>query len=378
MRILHVIPSLAAVHGGPSVVLPIMERALSAEGVEVETVTTDDDGPGRHHDKGDGNPREENGVIRRYFQKQTEFYKVSLPLARWLKKEVSRFDVVHIHAMFSFTSIAAARAARRAGVPYVIRPLGVLNQYGVKQRRAFLKRVSLRWVEGPLLRDAAAVHFTLPEERDEAQLLGLAFSPVVIPLGLEATPLPPANPAARPTVLYLSRIDPKKNIEGLLGAWKLIQPAHPDWQLVIAGSGDPAYELTLRKLAEDLGVSSSVVWPGLVKGQEKSQLLSDARIFTLPSYSENFGIAAAEALLAGKACVFTPGVAVGALAARHGAAMLAAGPAAELVAPPLAALMDQPKNRDALAASALVFAAAELSAAVMGRNLRQLYQTVSR
>ena len=47
MRVLHVIPSLSLAHGGPSVVLPVMERALTAAGVEVETATTDDDGPGR-------------------------------------------------------------------------------------------------------------------------------------------------------------------------------------------------------------------------------------------------------------------------------------------------------------------------------------------
>ena len=166
MRILHVIPSLAPVHGGPSVVLPIMERVLTAEGCNVETVTTDDDGPGLRNGKGDGNAREENGVTRRYFPKQTEFYKVSLPLARWVKQEVKRFDVVHIHALFSHTSNAAANAARRAGVPYVIRPLGVLNQYGVTQRRTLLKRLSLRWVEQPILRHAAAVHFTLEAERE--------------------------------------------------------------------------------------------------------------------------------------------------------------------------------------------------------------------
>jgi len=376
MRILHVIPSLAAVHGGPSVVLPIMERALTAEGIEVETVTTDDDGPGQRNDKGNGEPRHENGAVRRYFPKQTEFYKVSLPLARWLKEEVGRFDVVHIHALFSHASIAAARAARRAQVPYVIRPLGVLNQYGVKQRRASLKRVSLRWIEGPLLRDAAAVHFTLDDERIEAQLLGLPFAPVVIPLGLEAAPLPPANPTAQPTVLFLSRIDPKKNIETLLAAWKILIPSHPEWRLVIAGSGDPGYEMTLRKLAEELGLGSSVVWPGLVKGQEKSQFLSDAQIFTLPSHSENFGIAAAEALLAGKACVFTAGVAVGALAASHAAALLSPEGAAGL-AQSLGSLMDPPEMRIALAASAKSFAAGELSAAVMGQNLKALYHRLS-
>ncbi|MEQ1841601.1 MAG: glycosyltransferase, partial [Verrucomicrobiales bacterium] len=143
MRILHVIPSLALCHGGPSVVLPIMERALLAGGMEVETITTDDEGPGRRNGKGDGTPREENGIVRRYFPKQTEFYKVSFPLARWMRKALHDFDVVHIHALFSHTSIAAARAARSAGVPYVIRPLGVLNQYGITQRRALLKQLSL-------------------------------------------------------------------------------------------------------------------------------------------------------------------------------------------------------------------------------------------
>jgi hypothetical protein len=161
-----------------------MERALTAQGVEVETITTDDDGPSLRNNKGDGEVRDENGVVRRYFRKQTEFYKVSLPLARWLKREVRRYDAVHIHALFSHTSIAAARAAKQAGVPYIIRPLGVLNQYGITQRRAFLKQFSLRWVEGPILRQAAAVHFALDAEREEAWRLGIAFKTAVIPLGI--------------------------------------------------------------------------------------------------------------------------------------------------------------------------------------------------
>src|SRR5688572_9999706 len=112
VKVLHVIPSLSLVHGGPSVALPIMEGALRDLGIEVETATTDDNGAGKRCTKALGVPTSENGVTRWYFRKQTEFYKVSLPLRRWLQREVSRFDVIHIHALFSFASVAAAMAAR--------------------------------------------------------------------------------------------------------------------------------------------------------------------------------------------------------------------------------------------------------------------------
>ena len=75
-------------------------------------------------------------MTRWYFPKQTEFYKFSFPFWRWLRRDVGRFDAIHIHAVFSFSSVAAAWAARRADIPYIIRPLGVLNRYGMTQRRA--------------------------------------------------------------------------------------------------------------------------------------------------------------------------------------------------------------------------------------------------
>jgi glycosyltransferase involved in cell wall biosynthesis len=350
-----------------------MERALSAEGVEVETITTDDDGPGRRNELGDGEARKENGVFRRYFPKQTEFYKISMPLGKWLRREVRQYDIVHIHALFSHTSIAAARAARSASIPYIIRPLGVLNQYGVTQRRAFLKRLSLKWVEGPILRDAAAVHLTLEAEQLEAEQLGIPFRPVVVPLGIESAPASPTHETATKSVLFLSRVNRVKNIECLLDAWALLHPSHSEWRLTIAGSGDMGYVESLKQKAEELGIAASVDWPGHVDGEEKAQLVAEAAVFTLPSHSENFGIAAAEAMLAGKACVFTHGVAVGVLAADHDAAMIS-GATPEELARALSSLMENAQERGGLGACAKAFAESELTAAVMGRRLKELYE----
>ena len=168
--------------------LPIMERQLAAAGVGVETVTTDDNGKGRRYEKSLGCALAENGVTRWYFRKQSEFYKVSVPLRAWLQRHASRFDVVHIHALFSFTSVIAAGVCRSAGIPYIIRPLGALTRYGMTQRRAFLKRLSFGLLERSLLRDAAAVHFTSSAELQEAEVLGVPMRSIIIPLGLEPAP----------------------------------------------------------------------------------------------------------------------------------------------------------------------------------------------
>src|SRR5688572_18604255 len=149
MHVLHVIPSVAKVHGGPSLAIVLMEEALCAGCVKVTTVTTDDDGPGRRL-RASARPAVAHGANRIYLRKWCEFYKVAPGIVPWLFGHVRSFDVVHIHALFSFTSVAAALLASWRGIPYVIRPLGTLNHYGITRRRALLKRLSLMAIEAPL------------------------------------------------------------------------------------------------------------------------------------------------------------------------------------------------------------------------------------
>jgi glycosyltransferase involved in cell wall biosynthesis len=131
MRVLHVIPSVSPVHGGPSRAILDMERALAERGIEVTTVTTNDDGNSRTLPVLCSEPVATPYATRWYFPRTTLFFKVSIRLAQWLRANVADFDVVHAHALFSFAPIASAFIARQAGVPYVLRPLGVLSRYGM-------------------------------------------------------------------------------------------------------------------------------------------------------------------------------------------------------------------------------------------------------
>jgi glycosyltransferase involved in cell wall biosynthesis len=381
VKVLHVIPSLSAAHGGPSKALAMMEQALRRQGVDVETATTDDDGPGRRVRKELGVPLQEAGAVHWYFGKSTEFYKVSPSFARWITSEVDRYDLVHIHALFSFASTVAAWAARRARVPYVLRPLGTLNDYGLSRRRPALKSMSIRFVEGPMLRAAAAVHFTSEAEAVEARHLGIPMKEAVIPLAADPADVP-ATRAARtdPNVirlLFLSRLDAKKNVEGLLSALASLQSDLPRLHLDIAGDGAPEYVGRLKTHAEGLGVCAQVSWLGHVEGQAKAHALAGADVFVLPSYSENFGIAAAEALAAGLPCVLGEGVAIANDVVQAGAG-IAVGTDAASIAQGLRRIIADHESLPALSANAVRLARERYSIEAMGASLTRLYKDILR
>lgn len=307
MRVLHVIPSLSPKDGGPSFAMPLIARGLKRAGVQVDVATTE--GKGEQHIAHD-----EMSVFS--FPRQIEFYKVSLPLSRWLSAHVSRYDIVHLHALFSYASYSVANIANKRGVPYIIRPLGVLNHWGIENRRRLLKRLSFRLIERHMLENAAAVHYTSEQEKLEAEELGVRSRPAIIPLGIDRSAfceMPGAGrfydrfPGARERniVLFLSRLDRKKGLDLLLRAFAELHRTNPAILLVIAGEGNEEFVDGLRGLAEQLGIAGEVLWTGFLGGDDKLSAMSAASLFVLPSYSENFGVALVEAMAAGLPCVLS-------------------------------------------------------------------------
>lgn len=382
MKVLHVIPSLSRVHGGPTQALALMERALARQGVVVETATTDDEGPGLRNAKAGGQPLEENGALHWYFPKRMDFYKPAPAFAGWMAREVGRFDLVHIHALFSFMSTVAARTAHRKGVPYIIRPLGTLNAYGINQRRPWLKRLSMQLVESQLLRRAAAVHFTSEAEALEAHSLGIPLRPAIIPLAVEDSPASTSLENSRfagmrgaPCVLFLSRLDAKKNLEGLLDAIPLLVRAAPGLRLLVAGDGAPDYVATLRARAEALRISGLITWAGHVEGEAKAAAFASADVFVLPSFSENFGIAAAEALAAGLPCVLGEGVAI-AREVVQAQAGVAVKTDARSIADGLRRIIADSDGRMRMSSNAARLAQEHFSMQAMGEQLERLYTDI--
>lgn len=388
MRVLHVIPSLSPTSGGPSFALSAMAGALTARGLKVTVVATDDDGPRQHLEGLSLGARvATQGWDVIYFHKQTEFYKISLPMRNWLRRHISEFDVVHIHAVFSFASLAAGRVAAAAGVPYVVRPLGVLNRWGMENRRRLIKSLSFRCLDLPMLRKASAMHYTSQLEKEEAGRFGLTNLQRVIPIGMDLSPfdaLPPRRvfskqypqTATTRNILFLSRIDEKKGLDLLIAAFARIASNYPDLHLLVCGSGHPSLVAKLKQQAARLCISNRITWAGQVKGELRLASFSAAELFVLPSHSENFGIALLEAMAAGVPCLSTDQVALAADVAKQNAVLLAARDPQDMAAK-LQQLLDAPDLRDVLSHNARHLSRTEYSLPAMGESLHSLYREVA-
>lgn len=297
-----------------------LAASLASIGVDVHVATTNDNGP-RLLDVSLGQPVVENGATYWYFARQSRFYTASLPLASWLATHVRNFDVVHIHALFSFASMPASHYAHRDNVPYIVRPLGTLNEWGMTQRRPWLKKASFFLLESRIVKHAALMHYTSDAERDEASRWTNGALSVVIPNAVSDASSEPAAAGAfrarlgldgnRPIALFLSRLDEKKGLDLLIQAFAQLRQRMPEALLVIAGEGRADFVRTLHSQASALGIPErDIVWTGFLAGEGKRAAFADANVFVLPSYSENFGIAVAEAMAAGLPVVVSNQVAI--------------------------------------------------------------------
>ena len=336
MRVLHVIPSAAPVDGGPNLAVRAMARGLTARGIDVTVATTNAAGPKTLAVPID-TPVIDDGVVYRYFARSVPgSWKFSWPLTRWLWTNAAAYDVVHVHALFSYATIPGCRAAAHVPVPYVLRPLGTLSEWSLGHRR-WKKRPYYALLERSHLEMAAAVHVTSDAEAEDVARLGYASRTRVIPLGVDVDDRPPrrhrAEEGGQPLrLLFLSRLHEKKNVPLLLRALAAAGETSANIELTIAGDGEPRYRTELETIAAELGLHDRVRFVGHVEGDAKRRAFADADLFILPSAHENFGIAVAEALAAGLPVIVTPGVALSREVSDCGAGLVADATDADVAA----------------------------------------------
>jgi glycosyltransferase involved in cell wall biosynthesis len=311
-RILHVIPAVAPRYGGPSAATTGMCRALIDLGHTVLVATTDADGPGRLRVETDRCVLHRDVPTIFFRHGASESFKWSPGTTAWMRRHVHEFSVVHIHAVFSHAPIAAARACRMHGVPYLVRPLGTLDPWSLARHR-WRKRALLSLAARTLLERAAAIHYTSAEEQRLAEQ-ALPWLPrgVIVPLGVddELFHEGPVGEPSEQAVLAYSRIDVKKGIDVTIAAFHALadRAALGGWKLLIAGDGQADYVAFLRRLASEGPARERIEFLGWIQPERRRALFGRARLFVLASHQENFGIAAVEAMAAGVPVLLSPGV----------------------------------------------------------------------
>ncbi len=320
MKILQVVASLGLRHGGVSTSVINLCRGLAGAG-EAITIWTTRRG---YSETIDGPALAElmaAGVTIRYFPVHHsrllgERYAYAPEMDRAFRENLSQFDLVHIHAVWLYTTYSAAKWCRRLKIPYLLSPCGGLDPYGMAQHRLF--KILYGWlVERRNLSGAAGIHLTSTFEQERACLFGVDRPTAVVPrpLRMEEIPLSARGNfrsrhpelSGQKLLLFLGRLHAKKR--PTLAAEMFIRLARrrPDLHLVLAGPDD-GEERRVRALLQTAGLLSRTTFTGMIAGPEKWALYLDSDLFLLPSEDENFGVTVLEALAAGLPALVSPSV----------------------------------------------------------------------
>jgi glycosyltransferase involved in cell wall biosynthesis len=148
---------------------------------------------------------------------------------------------------------------------------------------------------------ANAIHATAATEAKNLARLNLGVPVHTIPNGVDIPELPAPELVGREgpqrIALFLGRLYPVKGLPLLIKAWNRVRPK--GWRLVLAGPDEAGHKAELETLIRDTGLSEKISFTGPLAGAAKSKCLAGANLFVLPSYSESFGMAVAEALAHG-------------------------------------------------------------------------------
>jgi glycosyltransferase involved in cell wall biosynthesis len=233
-----------------------------------------------------------------------------------VRARIGEFDLVHLHMPFVYPTYAVGRAALRSRKPIFYHQRGNYDPERLRFR-SVKKRAYIACVERPLMRNAAMLVALTEAERDSYLALGLRTRCRIVPNGIDADAYSSAPTgefasrfhvgADRLVLLYLARLHPFKGADLLLDAFLRIAGEHPRAVLVFAGHDEWGMESGFRARAEAAGVGGRVLFPGLVSGTLKLDLLARADLLCLPSWGEGFSMAILEALASRTPVLISPG-----------------------------------------------------------------------
>jgi glycosyltransferase involved in cell wall biosynthesis len=264
--------------------------------------------------------------LSRLFPRHSARWGISFALARWLVANTRRFDLVHAHGAWTFTTLIALLASKLTGRPAVLSTHESLTHFDLLKSGA-VGRAAKRALRCLYFSAFDQVIVSSELELRDTRRRGAHIA--VVPHALPESParLPHRRAGHRDLrVGYLGRLDPKKNVDVVIEAVADL----PDLFLEIGGTGPERLAHDLRALAARLDLTDRVAWRGFVEASAKSAFFADVDVVLMPSDYECFGVAAAEAMCASVPVVVSTNTGVASIVAKYGAGFIIEPTVAEL------------------------------------------------
>lgn len=238
----------------------------------------------------------------------------NLYLPRGFKKyfldNVRNYDMVHLHAFYTYQNIVVAKYCVKYGIPYVLH-LHEKFDATVEMGKSKIKKVFLGLFGKKIIGNAEKI-FVLSESE---KLNLLKFDPR-LENKIEIIPNPAPEyqgkclnkSAARKkygllqndkVILSLSRLSSIKGLDLLIRAFSVLAIKDDKFRLVIAGPDEGGEKARLEKIIKHEGIQDKVVFTGFADQKMKDELFCAADIFALFSRYESFGIVVLESLACG-------------------------------------------------------------------------------
>lgn len=233
-------------------------------------------------------------VIRRILWEQ-----LLVPLSLWSKG----VDILHSPAFVCPIFKTCRTVITIHDMAYLLYPDKFVNTY-----RRYLKfRVPLSIkVADKIITDSVCSKrdivrlFRISEKKIEVVYLGKSrdFQPITDKSSIDN--FREKNNLKRDFILYVGTLEPRKNITGLINAYRLFKDMTPysNYALVIGGGKGWMYS-DIFELIKKLSLMNDVIFLGYVQDKELPILYNAAKLFVYPSLYEGFGLPVLEAMACG-------------------------------------------------------------------------------
>mgnify|MGYP005845614257 CR=1 FL=1 len=331
MRILYVTAYYkpAYVYGGPVRSVSSLCEQFVQDGIDLQVLTTNANGDGVL-DVPLIRPVDVDGVSVRYFPltRGGLGLKYSASLADAIAEQVPKVDVVITETIWNSPALFASRACQKYRIPYIVPLRGQLLPWSLRQSR-MKKKIYQQLFADQILKRAAALHCTDPFEAESVRALGYLTPTFVVPNGIDTQRFTASRsrancrqrgiPDRAPVLLFVGRLHPKKRPDIALEVLRVLdhKASHLNAHLIMVGPDEAGLSRQLGQRAPH----GRVHFTGLLDASQVRQWMSEANLFLMPSEpaSENFGVAAVEALAAGLPVLVSEGVPIGKWAEVYGA-----------------------------------------------------------
>ena len=315
MKIIHLIENLDDTYGGPAKSVPYLCKYLNDLGIETEILSI------KYHEN------ERNSIVEKYGLSWKSFkydfikkLRYSKNLKQYLENEVKKRDdiILHTHNLWNYIPYVASQISSKYNIPLVVAIRGSLYPWSLSQGK-LQKQIAWRLFQEKMLQKSMIIHTTEKNELLAVKELGINTHTEIIPNGVEFSEFD--NMRDKQTskkilnlkqnkkyIFFISRLHPKKGLEFLINAWVKLATIYKDWDLLIVGPEyDKEYIENIKDVIKKENLEDRVVFTDMLEGEKRVAAFGASDLFVLPSHTENFGIAIAEAMVAQLPVVTTKG-----------------------------------------------------------------------